>query len=1089
MANELAANEVMANEVMGRAVGAGGGSSVVVGTGAVGLEQTRDLEDLMLSAGWLGRDERERATASFTSLFLAFQVSKDAFSRWVQDKIGLIGPLPGDVLRQWRRSWPSQRGLDEQRLKLARPETYKAPVGETASVLKVLAAARDIAKRVGANQVDVRHVFAVFLYAPPGHGDDLAAWKLDREAWATRFRCHVTAGYPAEAAAWRALHLEVFARTLSRGISEVLNWATAIATDARQTTLDARAVFHGMLLDGIRFAQDKVTSSQLVACLGGAEAVEAWVPAPTTPPGSSLALPYDDEVWPIIDRALVFATATGAEGTSASGTARRRLSVRHLAAAFLTDRRALPAFAVLRQAQRTQAGLLAQLRRSIDELATPNDDRARWRQIFDEHREEVFAGYDNDEAHGEDHLDVDTDVDALAGVLASTQVSPPLSVGLFGDWGSGKSFFMERLFAKIKRLSDAAEARPPGESWFVGRRGKVVQVKFNAWHYMDADLWSSLAVCVFDGLSEALKAKFAKACAENLTSIKDQQAALESKQQKVAASASELDKQLAELQAKRAQADVPLVTYVRAVAADVARDPQVVVAAKALRLEGETAAAELEDVKRDLSTVGGTAARVWRAWGSPNKLLVAALVIGLPVIAALVAGAVDRVAAWVSGAVALVASALGAIAWGRKAAVRLAGIANRALDRVHEIEADARSKKPKREQEAEAARARIAAQIADLERDRVQLGKEKADVEAELARLENPDKRTLQELILQRAASDDYRKKLGVVSAVHKDFEELSGFLLPDKAGPDVERIILYIDDLDRCSPEQVVQVLQAIHVILSLPLFVVVVAVDSRWLVDSLTAYYRKQFPGDDVDSSRPQQYLEKIFQIPFTLLPMSATGYEALTGALLERHVDRAEVTERAVAPGPAAAAHAPYETPSVTTGAVTAPPAVRRATPSSELELKPRGLRLEPAEVAFLRTLSGLIGSPRSTKRLVNLYRIVRSTLDDVALDQLISGGYRVTQLWLAFVVGHPALGAELFDAILSGTLTAPAGLVQWCKARCQAPKLDVRQRAALRALEAHQAELADWPAVKTAVRRVARFSFETGRVLGYYVGDAA
>jgi len=33
--------------------------------------------------------------------------------------------------------------------------------------------------------------------------------------------------------------------------------------------------------------------------------------------------------------------------------------------------------------------------------------------------------------------------DAFAYLLASRGLLPPLAVGLFGDWGSGKSIFME----------------------------------------------------------------------------------------------------------------------------------------------------------------------------------------------------------------------------------------------------------------------------------------------------------------------------------------------------------------------------------------------------------------------------------------------------------------------------------------------------------------------------------------------------------------------------------------------------------------------------------------------------------------------
>ena len=46
---------------------------------------------------------------------------------------------------------------------------------------------------------------------------------------------------------------------------------------------------------------------------------------------------------------------------------------------------------------------------------------------------------------------------------------------------------------------------------------------------------------------------------------------------------------------------------------------------------------------------------------------------------------------------------------------------------------------------------------------------------------------------------------------------------------------MLYIDDLERCEPDQVVQVLQAVHLLLAMELFVVVVGVDPRWLLRSL--------------------------------------------------------------------------------------------------------------------------------------------------------------------------------------------------------------------------------------------------------------
>jgi KAP family P-loop domain len=101
---------------------------------------------------------------------------------------------------------------------------------------------------------------------------------------------------------------------------------------------------------------------------------------------------------------------------------------------------------------------------------------------------------------------------------------------------------------------------------------------------------------------------------------------------------------------------------------------------------------------------------------------------------------------------------------------------------------------------------------------------------------------------------------------------------------------VVYIDDLDRCPPDRVVQVLEAVQLLLAVRLFVVVVAVDPRWLLRSLTVHYQELFEAASPATtsqegswgSTPMQYLEKIFQIPFTLPPVDHTGYITMVDAL---------------------------------------------------------------------------------------------------------------------------------------------------------------------------------------------------------------
>ena len=58
-----------------------------------------------------------------------------------------------------------------------------------------------------------------------------------------------------------------------------------------------------------------------------------------------------------------------------------------------------------------------------------------------------------------DYLDVGTYVQMLARVIASDETPLPLSVGLFGEWGSGKSYFMGLLREQVSQLSTGRGSR------------------------------------------------------------------------------------------------------------------------------------------------------------------------------------------------------------------------------------------------------------------------------------------------------------------------------------------------------------------------------------------------------------------------------------------------------------------------------------------------------------------------------------------------------------------------------------------------------------------------------------------------------
>src|SRR5690606_40859493 len=121
---------------------------------------------------------------------------------------------------------------------------------------------------------------------------------------------------------------------------------------------------------------------------------------------------------------------------------------------------------------------------------------------------------------------------------------------------------------------------------------------------------------------------------------------------------------------------------------------------------------------------------------------------------------------------------------------------------------------------------------------------------------------------------------LGLISIIRRDFEILNDLFtdhnqeatkikdakdFKDKFKKPLERIILYIDDLDRCPEENVVQVLEAVNLLMAFPLFVVIVGVDPRWVKNASIKRHQLQFTKsmevNGIDPISTSDYLEKIF------------------------------------------------------------------------------------------------------------------------------------------------------------------------------------------------------------------------------------
>jgi WD40 repeat protein len=314
--------------------------------------------------------------------------------------------------------------------------------------------------------------------------------------------------------------------------------------------------------------------------------------------------------------------------------------------------------------------------------------------------------------------------------------------------------------------------------------------------------------------------------------------------------------------------------------------------------------------------------------------------------------------------------------------------------------------------------------ITERARKRLQAKKSLVDdaieaVKEKLSRLDPA--RRLDGLLGEITMPERYASHRGLTGRIHHDLRRLSDDLAAAQAQwvragsagkPPVQRIVLYVDDLDRCAPRRVVEVLQAVNLLLTMELFVVVVAVDPRWLLKSLRRHHEGLFDDNEV------AYLDKIFHIPVALRPMGEHGIGYLRSLLPPEEEPLPVPVTRPATPTPEVPDRPVTEAPESPVAQPIQPVYVART-----VDLSPPGLQLRAPEREFLARLTPLLSTPRAVKKLVNLYRLLRLGVPEGQLNEFVGteegGPFQAAALLLAALVGEPHKARKLLSVLASST----------------------------------------------------------------------
>jgi len=584
-------------------------------------------------------------------------------------------------------------------------------------------------------------------------------------------------------------------------------------------------------------------------------------------------------------------------------------------------------------------------------------DAARLANLLSNNRSQAVF---NDKPQGEDQLGIKDEVEALAETLLLRDVEPPVSVGVMGGWGSGKSFAMYLIHQYVQ----STRAKKIDKGWADGVEndpkipafvGHVYQINFNAWTYAKSNLWASLMDTIFSCLNRQMQLErllahrnfspgaepptkaqikdsmlaggdeFKKIYSDNIQIDQDKDLepwrknlehwsqhllkgtllwnVMRGQQVETLEKLKDTEEQLNQLKARREQFEKarPLHEITTKSLKDETARKAYFQSIKSFMLAflsdqlSATAKAELkqqdvkdEDVQKFLEEAKGLSggiktlvtafrhSKIYLIW----TIIFLALFFAVPFLwDQFVLEFVQlHIARLLSLFLTLLPTITVILPWIKKSL-------DASLEARKILEGAYATQQAKHaEKIANATDKPTPQKVSELQTDisngslaayDALIGLLEAQAEEQRQKIGPSAKYSnLMEFVQSRLDAATYENQLGLMHQVRQDIDELT-YSLVDGASPEFfprgkPRVILYIDDLDRCPPSRVVEVLEAVQLLLNTKLFIVILGLDTRYVTRALEKEYKEilQHEGDPSGLD----YIEKIIQIPYRVRSIEA-------------------------------------------------------------------------------------------------------------------------------------------------------------------------------------------------------------------------
>ena len=144
-----------------------------------------------------------------------------------------------------------------------------------------------------------------------------------------------------------------------------------------------------------------------------------------------------------------------------------------------------------------------------------------------------------------------------------------------------------------------------------------------------------------------------------------------------------------------------------------------------------------------------------------------------------------------------------------------------------------------------------------------------------IEKLQSEDGKKLYEAFLKEN-KEESKNKINAVSEFRQDFSELL-------EATNFKRLVVIVDDLDRCTPDRIIENLEAIKLFLNVQKTAFVIGADPRIVKHAIENKYKNNKELEEDNNRIVIDYLEKLIQLPYTLPRLSDSEVETYISMLI--------------------------------------------------------------------------------------------------------------------------------------------------------------------------------------------------------------